>query len=420
MELHHHLLSQDMRIRKGKSRIENDREKRLNQSIGDSKTPEEALIKRCCHFTLDDLTTNRENATQACDLIVAERNNQREDLILDLKKSLRHAVWLKDRCGDDDEHYDGWKRNVKANAFGDVEGTKTLLKLIDKATDRPKVERRADGELFYKDIGKAESQERKKVKKPAAKKAALPKKAKRRRVSGDDDDGDDVSNIDEDSEISEDTRQPWPVTLAEHVLALRNLTSHLRRLSRELISRTRSLRFFSVVRDLQLKESGLLDDEKRATGCFCSKCKKSYPPPKLSVLSLCGHVACDDCMATWGRSDECIVAGCDAAARSFHIVQATELGQEDEEARSGRHYGRKLERMIELIKNTPGDDQVLLFVQFDDLMEKVSEALKDHRISHYALTKRLAKKAANMMSSFQETTRNSSEWKKVLVLNVAD
>jgi hypothetical protein len=124
-------------------------------------------------------------------------------------------------------------------------------------------------------------------------------------------------------------------------------------------------------------------------------------------------------MNTWGRSDECIVPGCAAAARSFHVVPATELGQEDEVARFGRHYGRKLEQMMQFIKGIPKDDQVLLFVQFDDLMEKVSTALNDHKISHYALTKKSAKIAATMMSAFQET-RDGPDKKKVLVLNVAD
>ncbi|KAI9780338.1 MAG: hypothetical protein M1839_006761 [Geoglossum umbratile] len=75
---------------------------------------------------------------------------------------------------------------------------------------------------------------------------------------------------------------------------------------------------------------------------------------------------------------------------------------------------------MKFIKNdTAKYDQVLLFVQFVDLMEKVSTALDENRISHYALTKRLAKKAANMMRAFQETMDSRTK-RKVLVLNVAD
>ncbi|KAI9780339.1 MAG: hypothetical protein M1839_006762 [Geoglossum umbratile] len=295
MELHHHLLSQDVRIRKGKSKMESAREKRLNQTIGDSKTPEEALVKRCCHFTLDDLITNRENANQACDLIVAERQSQYRDLILDLKKNLKLA------------------RNVDANAFGDLPGTEKLKKLIKEATESYDT---ADGDLFYKDIGKVDLEEETKAKKTTAKRAAQAKKAsktatKKRRI----DDGEDevlTDNGDGDGESSDDVRQPWPVTQAEHVQALRNLTGHLRRLSRALISRIRSLRFFKVVRDLQLNESDLFDDKEIPAGYVCSKCRETFPSSKLSVLSICGHVACDECMSAWGRSDECNVAGRDA------------------------------------------------------------------------------------------------------------
>ena len=65
---------------------------------------------------------------------------------------------------------------------------------------------------------------------------------------------------------------------------------------------------------------------------------------------------------------------------------------------------KKLEEIIQLIKDIPVEDQVLLFVQFDDLMDEISLALRDHAIPHYALTEKASKKAPEWMNEFQENT----------------
>ncbi|KAI9769453.1 MAG: hypothetical protein M1839_003667 [Geoglossum umbratile] len=91
------------------------------------------------------------------------------DLILDLRKNLKLAVWLKLRCGDG-EHYNGWKRYIDGNAFGDLPGTEKLKKLIKEATDSYDA---VDGDLFYKGIGKVDLEEETKAKITTAIRAAV-------------------------------------------------------------------------------------------------------------------------------------------------------------------------------------------------------------------------------------------------------
>ena len=396
MELNQHLMAQDMRIRKGRARVDNDRERRLNQALGDSKSPEEALIKRCSHFTLEDLTEERENAVQACDLVVKEREEQHADLLRDLQKSLKSASSLKVKSGSSNGHYDWWIDNVLNNAFGDLEATAVLKEMIETATQK----------YGRKNAG---ASSRGVLSKRTLKSAA----ARRSNGSFQSFDDDDI-DLSAEEESSCDLEAG---TTEEQTRDLRELTTHLRRLSTELVSRKRSLRFFNVVRQLQLARSKF---NTSAEGQTCSRCKKAdLPAESLSVLTLCGHTACDECLGDAQRSDECIVVGCKAAARSFNVVKATELGEEDREARVGRHYGRKLETMIDLIKNeVPKTDQVILFVQFSDLMQKISTALTDHRISHWALLSSQRNRSAKMMSDFQNNTTSTK--KKVLILNVSD
>ncbi|KAI9805360.1 MAG: hypothetical protein M1833_005813 [Piccolia ochrophora] len=408
LELNQHLMSQDMKIRKGRSRAENDRERRMNQTLGDSKTPEEALIKRCSHFTLDELRKGNENASQACDVLVSTRQFQLDDLLLDLQKNLKHAVWLRKHC-DDQVHYDSWKDKVGENIYGDAGATVDLVNMINAAEASY---RKSDEGLFYKD---ALVKKKKKVQSgKAVEGSSMTKKGKKKPKAVASDDSDIVMDSD-DSEL-DDGRRPRLENKNDVAQMLRELTSHLQRLSRELISRQRSLRYIKRVRGLQMANSGL----KASSDCLiCSNCGKEKEPHLMSVLSLCGHAACDKCLEKKYGSDECVVSQCDAAARFFHIAKASELGEEDSETINGRHYGRKLGEVMTLIKTEiPASDQVLLFVQFDDLMEKVATALEENGIEHWALTRSMQTKAASCMTDFQ--TNESDKKKKVLVLNVAD
>ncbi|KAI9820425.1 MAG: hypothetical protein M1832_003758 [Thelocarpon impressellum] len=420
LELHSHLMSQDMKIRQGKTRADSDRVKRLTETLGASKTAEEALLKRCSHFTLEDLTSKRENAKQACDLVVVERRRQLAELEAELQKNLRHAAWLKFVCGDSDKHYDGWKKNVSGNTFGDKPATEALIKYINTAEAESKPR---DEDEFYKKTGLVPGPEQKKAalqaKKVKAKKALERKRAAKKRAF-DSDESEAIETEEDDEEENQDLRAIKLVTPSQHVQALRDLAGQLRRLATELIARRRSLRFFKVVRELQLEYSALRRGDAEAKTFGCPVCgKDGFPPSELAVLTICGHTACPGCDPRKENNDACSVDGCNAAARGFSIVRAAELGEEDLNARVGRHYGKKLQEVVHLIgAEIPEDEQVLLFVQYDDLMEKVSQALTDNGISNIALTDRNKKYSSALMSSFQ--SERGHDKKKVLVLNVAN
>ncbi|KAI9846132.1 MAG: hypothetical protein M1838_001391 [Thelocarpon superellum] len=453
LELHCHLMSQDMRIRQGKSRAENDRVKRLTETLGSSKTAEEALLKASSHFTLHELEDGRENATQACDLVVVERERQLAEVEADLQMHLRHAAWLKRQCKSDDKHFEGWKKNVASGAFGDAPSERALQAYVAAAE---KASSAKDGNEFYTDTDVRELQKklgaRKKKaaqgQKKAGKRSSRNIKGKgkatrrpftSRKRKGDADDTADDEECDDDRDLDSEaednaidaeesgmtermriksSKSMRLTTTAQKVQALRELAGQLRRLSVEFVSRRRSLRFFQVVRALQRAYSGLSRGGQASAQFECSACGKAkVSPSDLWVLTLCGHTACQPCLDDPQRHEECGVTGCSAAARGFHVVGAAELGEEDADDREGRHYGRKLEEMVHLIKDEiPADDQVLLFVQYDDLMEKVAEALTDNGISNLALTNHTHKPSSSMMSQFQQETGSSK--KKVLVLNV--
>lgn len=190
---------------------------------------------------------------------------------------------------------------------------------------------------------------------------------------------------------------------------LREQSHLLRRLSKELVARVRSLRFFEVVRKLQ--RNG--DEAKQVLEA--SACGHAPSGVEMAVLSCCGHVACLPCMKKAADAQGCVKgADCSAAVRHTNIVKVSTLGIEGELS-SGR-YGAKLQRLVNLIHSIPRSERILVFLQWDDLAGKVSEALEAGKIRHLTLTG-AAKTRANTLDAFQQGDADTA---RVLLLKMND
>jgi len=143
-------------------------------------------------------------------------------------------------------------------------------------------------------------------------------------------------------------QQDLPEKVKERVWEHREKTHEIRRLTKELVGRIRSLRYFTVVRDIQKQK------EKRAL-INCPACgKEKVPLSETAVLSSCGHEGCLQCVRSRAEKEECVYAAsgkCKSAARTINIVHADTLGVDDElRDGEGKHFGRKIEMVIDLIK----------------------------------------------------------------------
>ena len=374
-----------MVLKKGKLKSESDRDKRLQESLGQSDSAEEALLKRCSHFDLDFTAhKNSDNAPKQCDVIVEERTKQLKECKEELRVVLQEAHWLYASIpkGDEENHYERWLRVSKNTGVGDADATKQVRALIEAAA---------------------------KVK--PTPKSATPKKskAKKAKIVEDDDDAD-----------ADDDDSDKPKTEADLLWDLREKTHRLRKLEKELVGRVRSLRYFEGVRDLQ-KSKGVLPINN------CPVCSRSIDSlADISILSSCGHMGCHACLSDAAFDERCPTEGCRVAAVVSSVIRATTLGEEDTDRAVGRHFGIKLEEVMKLIEYNPSrytltvstiipsDERVLLFVQFDDLMKKVSEALEFRGIAHLQITGSASKKS-NTLEQFQ-----NNKQARVLLLNVID
>ncbi|KDQ61535.1 hypothetical protein JAAARDRAFT_30985 [Jaapia argillacea MUCL 33604] len=368
LELEHHLRALDMTIKRGRKN-ESDREKRLAQALGDSKTAEEALLKRCSHFELD--TNEKENALKACEVIVKERTRQLKECKAELLAKLKQAVKDEKKIGrtEDESMFQEYVRVSRTEGAGDKDATEAIVELLDEAgvaaTSKSALNKLADGKMV-RSSSKAKGKGK--------------------------DDG-------------------MSKSMKELIWDHREKTHEIRRLTKELVGRVRSLRYFTVVRDLQRQREAPLS-------VTCPLCDAKVSVEDIAVLSSCGHTGCYQCVYDCAVKEECVAAesaGCKAAARVINVVRGNTLGVDEVRDGQGKHFGLKLERVIHLIKKRlPKEDRVLIFVQFPDLMKKVADALTANHVKFLEIRGNASQKSKNL-----EKFQNESE-ERVLLLNVTD
>lgn len=360
-----------------------DRQVRLSDALGSSSDPREALIKRCAHFEMEE-ETNLHNAGEACERIVQTRTEQRELCEEDLHYTLAEAVALYLVIRDLKKGYSDPKLGTqerKTSHFleylkttfgeagnGDYYATELHRKIIQEEGITWN-EKQAD--IFVDKAVHA---------------AALKSRPKRN--------DDDSSKIDPKAKVDE---LKWQLREKSHVL---------RKLATELVGRTRSLRYFTAVRDVQKRGNEALST--------CVKCEGSKES-EMCILSACGHTGCLSCLAPLASLGyECPAPGCKINLEQHQVIPASTLGREE---KSGR-FGAKLLQLVAIIKAIPKSERILVFVQFDDLLSKIRAALKAARVGTIVI-KGTATQQANELDRFQKLDVDDPTSERVLILNVA-
>lgn len=403
LELEHYLQALDYNIQKSRAKVDNDRDRRQQEALGESKTAEEALIKRCSHFDLDDSRRDEENAVQACDVIVEDRKKQLHSCREDIRRSVKDAFkryseipakeWQeKGKSNSNDKRpknlFGEFLEQCRIGGVGDPDANHDIRMLLDEAEARTKGK---STKVTYADGSVADS----KISEP-------PKLISQTKGKGK-----------KEKEEKESAAVPWPTDNFEKTAQLKNKVMYLRGLVRkELAGRHRSLRYFTVVRDLQtaaITKNGKVD-------VTCPGCSKRVNESDIAVLSSCGHQGCYDCLEKAARLTQCLTKDCGAATRALAVVRADSLGSEDKRDGIGRHHGKKLEKMVELINTKiPKDEKILLFVQFPDLMEKVAKILDESNIPYFRVQGSGSKKSTTV-EAFQKATGINGP--RVMLLNI--
>lgn len=419
LELVQLLAANDFNMRKRKENVGDDRAHRIQELLGQSSNAGEALMKCASHFRLEDLGRNVNDKQDACSRLAAHRKIMCEELQTEARDKLKQAEWLSAQCRHDCVQYNSWKSHVAGNEFKDGDVVRIIEGLIRSAE---KGYSKAHGDLFYVDSKRREELDQSFKDHVSKIKASKTKKGKKTRKDESDEesaDGSDASSAMEG--VQPDSRRIYPAGEAAIKMQLRVVTNDLQKLSTALVKRHRCFRFLQNVRDLQDLYTKLRKGRGLGNGCRCQSCRKeSLLPEQVSILIECGHTVCNGCLETYADREECLVQGCLAINKSYQVINAPELCVPDENTRTKNYCGKKLEEVHRLIKNIPEHEQVLLFVQFSDLMEKVIHGFKENKITYSVLEQKQKQKrdSSNILNEFQ--TETGPKKKKVLVMNIGD
>lgn len=435
IELQQLLAASDFKMVKGKRGLENHRMKRIRELLGQSEDVNQALVKCASYFDLDKPDGSKKKVHQdACTVITAIRTKQLSTLQDEIKKVLKQAEYLEFSCEDPCEQYNALVRQIDNNHFGDA-GTCAAVTEMQKFAHENRKKK------HWKEFYMTEEQQRQhdidnpKVAKGKQKKSG----SKRKREEEYDWDDEDIDiDVGEDPSIVDNKKPLLPQGRNGNVefahTALRDVTNTLRKTVVEYVARQRCLRFFHSVQALHTYASAInSDDDKPVEGIQCSACSQMFDPSALFVLSNCGHITCGTCQETHQSAnaanqaimEECLIPGCKAVNKSFQVIPAMDLVIQDDgnviggavikKDKNAKFYGKKINDLINLIQRIPKDEQIILFVQFPDLMSKIMRAFRDVGISKSSLDEG---DPAKILTQFQNDT--SATKARVLVLNIGD
>lgn len=334
-ELSQHLNSSDMKIRKSKKEKKTDKDKQLDDAVGNSLTAEEALSKSAAY-------PRRTNANgSVLDEWIGKREAESTACTRELGSVLRAA------CQKEPEEYFGWKAaRVEGDKLGDKE-TAAALKDMCRQVDNG---RTSDPAAASKKTNSSDSK--------------------------------------------------------------RNLTSQANKLVTRLLTSRRSARYLRNVKKLQ---DLAVNNKEKPSKCEDPSCQgKLSSTARVAVSGLCGHLVCGDCYerARAKKETRCQATGCHASQESHHLLWNDTLGDIDNSQHAA--HGAKIDAALDILDTVRDKrEQAVLFVQYDNQLREVEDALRDRGIP--AIVVKSANKAASQIAEFTKTNTNNT----AIVLNAS-
>jgi SNF2 family DNA or RNA helicase len=134
-------------------------------------------------------------------------------------------------------------------------------------------------------------------------------------------------------------------------MEIREKTHTTHRLMKEVLSRTRSFRFFE---NLVVKKNGQAQH----------------------VLAGCGHAGHHDVPRSAAENGVCAVPACECAARLATIVPCLPWVGKPPAVK----HGTKIARIVATAQKIPPEEKIIIFVQFADIAAKVEQAMSEAQI----------------------------------------
>jgi SNF2 family DNA or RNA helicase len=275
LELQTKLLTQDMRTSMTlASGTACESISTLNEMLESSDSPTEALLKRCSVFTVDGRSGS---GFDACTSMKKKREKELDILEDKMLEDLKKAFGLKKRCDNKHTYFEQWASEIKEGKFGDREICKRLSRVLS---------------LAEKDLVQ-------------------------------------------------------PTAIKNPVMDLRTMSSELINTALDYVDRFRRLRFVEVFQETDNVESiksSCSHDVPNAELNVNISCGHTMCQSCANGLISRGHGLCR-------------MNGCDGIATSGHVTQVGMLGDRLPIFSKRKHYGSKVQDLVALVKKIRGDPE---------------------------------------------------------------
>ena len=361
LELSQHLNSQRMQVKRLRNKGESDRVSRLNASLNNSKTAEDALLKAALLYE----TIAGESGLHS---LVQKRSEQRSETEREISRLMRAFEWHR-RTGfkglkptdpkkaEKEENtvpklWASFTQDIRKHAWlGDFDATLKAKPLLSKAEAKPN-----SGGL------------------------------------------DELRGVSKDKMVKE----------------AKTIMSHLRDSCVELALRTRSTRFISNVKALL---QPLCEGSDEPISFDAEPCQQTATISDIYLASQCGHLTCRPCIVARGDNENCVGTGCSCTIQTISMIKATDLGSTPEKV-NGHSFGRKVDSIARLLRKLPVNDQGLVFAPNDETIAILGKVLDHHKIPYYTPNGN-SRQAAKVIEEFKASIHEDPKHRpKVLLLNL--
>ncbi|GAB1740320.1 hypothetical protein NU219Hw_g5429t1 [Hortaea werneckii] len=360
MELSQHMNSSAMRLKKRVTAQGTDREERLHDAVTKSQTAEEALSRSAAFYERDsDAVAQVSPAIGGLTAAIHVRQHELKQLFSSLREAILKATT------DENESFTKWTHGrINSGGMADEILREKVKKLIRE------------------------------VAKEIPPEPEEPKSKKSKAKKGVGDEGEDgVKKADDKKEKGRNA-----------------LTSDVNELCKRLLVSERSLRYLKKVREIVKAED---THASMAKLCECEN-HHAFVSKDIAVSAFCGHAICNDCFQHLAEQHvhQCPTAGCSADMHGFHLLWKSKLS--DPSRIDYKSYGAKIAEAMDILEDIERkSDQAILFVQYEEQLGQIEEALEDRNLT--AVVVDGTNNAGEKVKNFQTNPRNT-----VLVLNASD
>jgi site-specific DNA-cytosine methylase len=230
---------------------------------------------------------------------------------------------------------------------------------------------------------------------------------KRKRTQAVVEDLDENQDDDDDDDDDDEDEKGTPEARAK------NKISEVVNDAKAYVSSTRTLRFVkNALKHEQRQQKP--SDNLTCDGKDCSAIINDSS--RLHLSANCGHAMCKDCVeASKNLLGICPADGCEMDVKSYHLLHLDKLGKS-----VASEFGSKADELTKLLKKIEAqDEQAIVFVQGPDRIDDMMKILDRAGVRHYRLpTNKGGKASSPSFTPFTDLTNGPK--KTVLILNSDD